>query len=278
MSHPSGMAVVTLLGNFAGVGPGHSMLAIGNDVYSFEGVGFGSGGGWQFFNTRHYVLQMNRHRPCLVQELHSSVAFKPVAQYLADSLAAGDLYLFDGVCSSQVALAVARGAPGRFKPIGLLPPELVAWQLASVGLVSRHYYYWADEPRGALTWPTRSNTLTRLKMTYPRLPPAPPDGIVTWGKYSLPKAVPPVAANPPATPPAPAPSLAAVAAQAPRADWLTGVQYRLRHLGHFSGAITGQHNAASQAAVKAFQRTQKLAVDGIPGPVTQGQLVAACGF
>ncbi|MFN7725631.1 MAG: peptidoglycan-binding domain-containing protein [Rubrivivax sp.] len=273
MNTPSGMAVVTLLGNVAGMGPGHSMLAIGNDVYSFEGVGFGSGGGWQFFNTRQYVLQMNRHRPSLVQELHSSVAFKPVVQYLAESLAAGDLYLVDGVCSSQVALAVARGAPGRFKPIGLLPPELVAWQLASAGLVTRHYYYWPDEPRGGFAWPQQSHTLARLKMTYPTLPPAPPNGIVTWGKFSLPKVSPPPSATPP-TPAAPHPA----AAQAPRADWLTGVQYRLRHLGHFSGAITGQHNAASQAAVKAFQRTQQIAVDGIPGPVTQGRLVTACGF
>jgi hypothetical protein len=65
---------------------------------------------------------------------------------------------------------------------------------------------------------------------------------------------------------------------APRADWLTGVKYRLNHLGYGAGPIAHGYDHRSKAAVRAFQHDYRLRVDGIPGPITQGRLVAVCGY
>lgn len=68
------------------------------------------------------------------------------------------------------------------------------------------------------------------------------------------------------------------AVNAPRPDWLTGVQYRLKQLGLYNGAINGVNDKATKDAVIAFQTSRKIRIDGVPGPQTQRELVAACGY
>jgi peptidoglycan hydrolase-like protein with peptidoglycan-binding domain len=70
---------------------------------------------------------------------------------------------------------------------------------------------------------------------------------------------------------------------APRPDWLTGVKYRLNHLGYGAGHIRGGSVSADyddrcKRAIRAFQKDSGLRVDGIPGPATQAKLVAAVGY
>jgi hypothetical protein len=65
----------------------------------------------------------------------------------------------------------------------------------------------------------------------------------------------------------------------PRADWLTGVQYRLNALGFGAGPIDGVKGPKTTGAILAFQKTYPpLRVDGIPGSQTQARLVALCGY
>ena len=66
---------------------------------------------------------------------------------------------------------------------------------------------------------------------------------------------------------------------APRADWLTGVQFRLNHLGFGAGPVDGIMGPITEAAVRAFQKLYPpLRVDGIPGPRTQAKLAEVCGY
>ncbi|RYF80260.1 MAG: peptidoglycan-binding protein [Comamonadaceae bacterium] len=270
------IAAVYMLGNAGGLGPGHSLVVVGNDVYSYEGHGFGSGGGWQFFNTRQYLMQMNPGRPALVQELNDGVKFGPMAAYLVESLQRGDLYLIDGVCSSQAAVAIGKGSGSRYNPVGTVLPKNLFDQLARANLVSRTYYYWPSEPAGLLAAgrglsPAQAVLIGRLQREHPGIAKAPADGILTWPKTELPK-------PPPSPPPVAAVRPPPEAAQAPRSDWLTGVQYRLKFLKHYQGPVNGANDPPTRTAVIAFQRAHKLAADGIPGPITQRQLVTVCGF
>jgi len=71
------------------------------------------------------------------------------------------------------------------------------------------------------------------------------------------------------------------AAQAPRIDWLTGVQYRLKYLGYYKGAIHGNNDQATKNAVLTFQKewfSDAKQWDAIPGPITQGMLYAVVGW
>jgi hypothetical protein len=66
---------------------------------------------------------------------------------------------------------------------------------------------------------------------------------------------------------------------APRADWLTGVQFRLNHLGFGAGPVDGIDGPRTQRAVRRFQQSHPpLKVDGIPGPRTQAELTRVCGY
>jgi len=68
---------------------------------------------------------------------------------------------------------------------------------------------------------------------------------------------------------------------APRIDWLTGVQYRLKYLGYYRGAVTGTNDQQTKNAVMAFQKEwfdDASQWDAIPGPITQGALYAALGW
>lgn len=53
---------------------------------------------------------------------------------------------------------------------------------------------------------------------------------------------------------------------------LTGIQQRLANLGIDPGPLDGIDGPKTKAAVKRFQTLQKLSVDGIAGPITQGRL------
>jgi hypothetical protein len=65
---------------------------------------------------------------------------------------------------------------------------------------------------------------------------------------------------------------------APAPEFLTGVQYRLNALGFAAGMVDGKNGPRTQRAVRSFQQTYALDVDGIPGPMTQKRLVDVCGF
>jgi len=65
---------------------------------------------------------------------------------------------------------------------------------------------------------------------------------------------------------------------APRSDWLTGVKYRLNHLGYGAGRVVHLYDDRCKAAIRAFQHDYRLKVDAIPGPQTQGRLVQVCGY
>jgi hypothetical protein len=75
--------------------------------------------------------------------------------------------------------------------------------------------------------------------------------------------------------------LAPEAARAPRIDWLTGVQYRLRYLGYYNGAVNGVNDSRTKSAVLEFQKSwfdSSRQWDGVPGPATQAAIFAAIGW
>lgn len=75
------------------------------------------------------------------------------------------------------------------------------------------------------------------------------------------------------------PDLRIVGHAPPRADWLTGVQYRLNASGFGAGPVDGIMGPKTRGAVKTFQKAYPpLVVDGVPGPKTQAKLVAVCGY
>lgn len=89
---------------------------------------------------------------------------------------------------------------------------------------------------------------------------------------------PPVSDTKPVVPRPPAQGRPPEAANAPRPDWLTGVRYRLSYLAYYNGPIDGPFDRVTKEAVIAFQTDQRIMIDGIPGPQTQGELVSVCGF
>jgi len=75
--------------------------------------------------------------------------------------------------------------------------------------------------------------------------------------------------------------LAAEAGRAPRIDWLTGVQYRLKYLSYYKGPVNGANDQRTKNAVLAFQKDwfqDSKQWDSIPGPITQGALYAVLGW
>lgn len=71
------------------------------------------------------------------------------------------------------------------------------------------------------------------------------------------------------------------ASGAPRIDWLTGIQYRLKYLGYYAGAVHGQNDPATKDAVRAFQKdwfSNSREWDAIPGPKTQAMLYSVLGW
>jgi len=75
--------------------------------------------------------------------------------------------------------------------------------------------------------------------------------------------------------------LSAEARSAPRIDWLTGVQYRLKYLGYYKGPVNGVNDQTTKRAVLDFQKdwlSDRKQWDSIPGPITQAALYAAIGW
>lgn len=53
-----------------------------------------------------------------------------------------------------------------------------------------------------------------------------------------------------------------------KGDEVKGIQERLKELGYYKGPIDGDFGGGTEAAVKAFQKSKRLDVDGAVGPVT----------
>jgi hypothetical protein len=56
---------------------------------------------------------------------------------------------------------------------------------------------------------------------------------------------------------------------------LKGVQKALQHLGHDPGAVDGKNGPNTERAVRAFQASATIKIDGIVGPETRQCLVDA---
>ncbi|GLS22042.1 hypothetical protein GCM10007874_50590 [Labrys miyagiensis] len=75
--------------------------------------------------------------------------------------------------------------------------------------------------------------------------------------------------------------LSRAASSAPRIDWLTGVQFRLKYLGYYRGPVHGNNDHSTKAAVLAFQKEwfiDSKQWDSIPGPITQAMLYSVLGW
>lgn len=81
---------------------------------------------------------------------------------------------------------------------------------------------------------------------------------------------------PPATVKAPASKVGKP--KIPPVAYLTGVKFRLNHLGYSAGPPVHVNDERCKAAVRAFQRDYALDVDAIPGPKTQAKLSEVCGY
>jgi hypothetical protein len=64
----------------------------------------------------------------------------------------------------------------------------------------------------------------------------------------------------------------------PPVEYLTGVKFRLNHLGYAAGPPIHLYDEKCKRAIRAFQRDYRLLVDAIPGPQTQGKLRQVCGY
>jgi hypothetical protein len=64
----------------------------------------------------------------------------------------------------------------------------------------------------------------------------------------------------------------------PPVEHLTGVKFRLNHLGYAAGPPVHVNDDKCQRAVRAFQKDYQLKVDAIPGPKTQAKLFEICGY
>lgn len=58
-------------------------------------------------------------------------------------------------------------------------------------------------------------------------------------------------------------------------DSVSGVQKALRNLGHDPGAVDGKDGPNTQKAVREFQASVSIKIDGIVGPETRQSLVDA---
>ncbi|HEY8342294.1 MAG TPA: N-acetylmuramoyl-L-alanine amidase [Calditerricola sp.] len=84
-----------------------------------------------------------------------------------------------------------------------------------------------------------------------------------------------IAYDQPAAAPKPAATGKPVLRRGSEGDAVRELQEALKRLGHDPGPIDGIFGPRTEAAVKLFQRDQRIAVDGIVGPVTWGRLDAA---
>lgn len=137
-------ALLTCVTNVAGVGPGHSALALDGYVYTFERVSGAwlvpGGSAWLQIPVRDY-LAANTHRPVIVQELDVARAdATAMREYIVESDLADADYGSSGVCSQQAASALSAGLDLQVNPIGLNSPYRIYRHLKHTGAVSRSYH------------------------------------------------------------------------------------------------------------------------------------------
>jgi hypothetical protein len=85
----------------------------------------------------------------------------------------------------------------------------------------------------------------------------------------------------PATIPPPqakAPSAKQLKPKIPPVEWLTGVKFRLNHLGYSAGPPVHLYNDRCKRAIRQFQSDYGLLADGVPGPKTQAKLRDVCKY
>lgn len=160
--------ILTFVTNFDGVGPGHSAVAVGNTVYTFEDVGGGwlqKGSGWKVLDYATYV-KANAHRPVLAQTISQSNSTL-VTEYVNNSIKNDDDYMGSGVCSTQVSKAVNWSLPQGidFDPKGFDTPFGVYWCARRLGLVVSEEYTWGD--RKKLMVHVWANIVNKLASDYP---------------------------------------------------------------------------------------------------------------
>jgi hypothetical protein len=160
--------IMTFVTNTAsGEGPGHSAVAVGDTVYTFEDTGgwFASGSGWKTLVSSNY-LASNEHRPVLVQTIPQAIG-PWVTEYVMQSIAKDDDYGGSGVCSQQVSRAVNYALPEGviFDPKGFDTPFGVYHCARRLGLVESEQYYWPGKGKiNALAW---ARIVNKLKADYP---------------------------------------------------------------------------------------------------------------
>ncbi len=171
------IAILTLVSNFGGKGPGHTAIVISSSVYSFEDP-LGDKHSWLKMPIPTY-LEKNAHRPVIVQELIGwQVTAKDSLSYIHKSMNSEDIYILSGVCSSQVASAVEAGIGQSFNPKGADTPDKVYRLAKWRGIVKREYYFWPGKDR--IHAHDRARLEDRMDNDYYEVPPAQPDSIMTW--------------------------------------------------------------------------------------------------
>ncbi len=160
--------IITLVTNLDGVGPGHSAVSVGEQLYTFEDIGGGwlqSGSGWKKERYEPY-LAANEHRPALIQTIPQAYAAW-VTEYVNKSIANDDDYLGSGVCSQQVARAVNYSLPKEidFDPKGFDTPFGVYWCARRLKLVSNEEYLWPG--KSSVRFRTWMNIVNKLQADYP---------------------------------------------------------------------------------------------------------------
>jgi len=137
------VTLITCVTNAAGIGPGHSALAINGTVYSFQDASnYGSSGsGWLVIGLKKYLGQ-NEHRPVILQELTSAISVGKVLQYINKSRADDDDYGSSGVCSSQAASAIESGYASSFNTWGIDKPYEIYQLAKKKGIVKKETMTW----------------------------------------------------------------------------------------------------------------------------------------
>ncbi len=160
--------ILTFVSNFNGSGPGHSAVAVGSTVYTFEDVANGwlqSGSGWKKLIYGNY-LKSNVHRPVLVQTISRASSYL-VREYVNKSIKNDDDYIGSGVCSQQVAKAINYALPTSvdFDPVGFDTPYKVYHLARRLSLSVREDYTWPG--RAAINYRAWQNIFLKLAYNFP---------------------------------------------------------------------------------------------------------------
>jgi hypothetical protein len=179
------IAVLTLVSNVKGSGPGHSAIVASgktsSKVATFEEIGGAAttGTAWMIIDTKSYLLK-NTHRPVVVQELNEKVRPLDVMGYVLGSMKRREGFLSSGVCSTQVARAIDAGTVKEFDAKGIDTPRQVYLLIKHRGLAKSTYYYWpaASESELGDAFSTLQN---RMATDYAGVPEAALNaGVASW--------------------------------------------------------------------------------------------------